>query len=349
MGVSKAAFGTDKNTGKTVYQYTIENKNGMKAQIINYGAILTHLWVPDLAGELADVVLGYDELESYLSNPCFFGAVIGPSANRIGNASFSIEGKQYKIPVNEGKNNLHSDKEQGYHKRIYEVEEGMNSLSLSIQDMAGTMGFPGNKCVTVIYTLSDQNELRIDYRGESDQKTVLNLTNHSYFNLCGQGNGSIEDHILRINASYYTPTDSGSIPVGNLAEVSGTPLDFRLPKAIGKDIHEKFEQLVMAGGYDHNWVIDNCDGQLQLIAEVSTPRTTRKMDVYSTLPGLQFYAGNFVGDQKGKSGKEYHNRSGLALETQFFPDSVNKELFPNVIFGPERKYVSTTIYAFSND
>lgn len=348
MSVTKEIFGTDQKTGKAVYQYTLENKNGMKAKIINYGAVLTQLWVPDADGKLADVVLGHDTLEPYFENPGALGATVGPNANRVGNASFTIDGQTYRLPANEGKNNLHSDNTLGYHKRVYDVEEGEDSVTMSLFDEDGCMGFPGNKEFRITWSLNDQNELRLDYQASSDRKTILSPTNHSYFNLNGQGTGTIENHYLKLKASHYTPTVKGSIPTGEIAPVAGTPMDFTAAKQIGKEIDSDFEQLTMAGGYDQNWVLDDFDGQLQKVAEVTSPETSRVMDVYTTLPGIQFYAGNFLGEQQGKAGAKYHDRDGLALETQFFPDSANKANFPNVVFGPERKYVSSTIYAFSN-
>ncbi len=346
MGVTKKIFGTEKESGKAIYQYTIENGNGMRAEIINYGAILTELWVPDRSGKMADVVLGHDTLEPYYENPGFLGATVGPNANRIGNAKFVIDGVEYSVPVNENSNNLHSDKKQGYHMRVYEAEMGENSVRLYLTDEDGCMGFPGNKKFEVIYTLTEENELRLDYHATSDKNTVLNPTNHTYFNLKGQAGGSIEDHMLWLKASHYTPTDAGSIPTGEIAPVEGTPMDFTSPKRIGAEIGKDFEQLQLAGGYDHNWVLDDFDGQLQLVAEVSVYGTDRRLRVYTTLPGIQFYAGNFLGDQTGKIGVKYHDRVGFALETQYFPDSVNKENFPNAVFGPDRQYTSTTVYQF---
>lgn len=347
MSMTKKEFGVDKNSGRTVYEYCLENKNGMCAKILNYGGILRELWVPDKEGKLADVVLGHDNLEPYYENPGFLGAAIGPNANRIGKAKFTIDGVEYHVPVNEKENNLHSDNVNGYHVRVFEAEERENSIKLSVQDEDGLMGFPGNKKLEVTYTLTEENELRIDYYFVSDKKTALNPTNHTYFNLKGQDDGTIEDHKLWLKASCYTPTDAGSIPTGEIAPVAGTPMDFTKEKEIGKEIGADFEQLHMAGGYDHNWVIDEADGQLQLVAKVSAPGTSRAMEVFTTLPGIQFYAGNFIGEQDGKAGAKYHNRCGLALETQVFPDSINKENFPNAVFGSERKYVSTTVYRFN--
>lgn len=349
MSITKRVFGTDKKSGKAVYEYRIENGNGMCAKILNYGGIIRELWVPDKDGKAADVVLGHDTLAPYHENPGFLGAAIGPSANRIGGASFMLDGAVCQIPANENGNNLHSDVKDGYHVRMFDVEEGENSVKLSLQDADGCMGFPGNKKLEMTYTLTKENELRIDYHFASDKRTILNPTNHSYFNLRGQDGGSAEDHVLWLNASHYTPVAAGSIPTGEILPVKGTPMDFTAPKEIGREIGADFEQLHLAGGYDHNWVLDDMDGQLRLVAKVTAPGTSRAMRVFTTLPGVQFYTGNFLGDQNGKSGVSYHNRHGLALETQFFPDSIHKDSFPDVVFGPERQYVSTTVYQFCNE
>lgn len=271
MSLTKKVFGTDKKSGRAVYEYRIENKNGMCAKILNYGGIIRELWVPDQDGKTADVVLGHDNLEPYFENPGFLGAAVGPNANRIGGAKFTIDGVEYQIPVNENENNLHSDKENGYHVRVFNVEEGENSVKLSLQDEDGAMGFPGNKKLEMTYTLTEENELRIDYHFTSDKRTILNPTNHSYFNLRGQDGGSIEDHVLWLKASGYTPTAAGSIPTGEIAPVKGTPMDFTTAKMIGEEIGAEFEQLQIDGGYDHNWVLDDVDGQLRLVAKVTAP------------------------------------------------------------------------------
>ncbi len=349
MSIIKKVFGTDKKSRKAVYEYSIKNDKGMCAKILNYGGIIRELWVPDKNGKLADVVLGHDDLMPYYENEGFLGVAVGPSANRIGGAKFEIDGVEYQIPVNENENNLHSDKENGYHVRVFDVEEGKNSIKSWLQDEDGSMRFPGNKKLEITYTVTEENELRIDYHFTSDKRTVLNPTNHSYFNLRGQDGGSIEDHTLWLKASCYTPVAAGSIPTGEIAPVEGTPMDFTAPKVIGKEIGEDFEQLKIGGGYDHNWVLDHADGQLQLVAKVTAPGTSRVMKVYTSLPGIQFYAGNFLGEQEGKLGEKYHNRCGLALETQYFPDSIHKENFPDVVFGPDRQYISSTVYQFDNE
>lgn len=346
MSIVKKVFGTDKKTKKAVYEYSIKNKNGMCAKILNYGGIIRELWVPDGTGKHTDVALGHDDLMPYYENEGFLGAAIGPNANRIGGAKFTLDGKEYEIAANENGNNLHSDKEMGYHVRIFDVEEGENSIKLTLRDEDGCMGFPGNKKFELVYTVTEENELRLDYHFVSDRRTLLNPTNHSYFNLRGQDGGSIEDHVLWLGASCYTPVAAGSIPTGEIAPVEGTPMDFRVPATIGARIGADFEQLKIAGGYDHNWVLDDMDGQLKLVAKVTAPGTSLAMKVYTTLPGIQFYAGNFLGEQEGKLGAAYHNRCGFALETQYFPDSVHKDNFPDVVFGPDRQYVSSTVYQF---
>lgn len=341
-------FGTTTD-GREVYAYEIRNHKGMKAEVLDFGAILRALYLPDKDGSLTDVVLGYDTVKEYESNECFFGATIAPSANRIGNAEFTIDGVKYKVDVNDGPNNLHSHMTLGTHKRIWAVKENENgdslTLSVSVGDME--MGFPGNKQISVVYTLTDDNELKLIYTASSDKNTIINPTNHSYFNLSGQASAkNILDDVLTLKASNYTPVVAGAIPTGEIAPVAGTVMDFTKGRRVGDDIDDTFEQLVLTGGYDHNFVIDDYDGSLRQIAEVKDPASGRTMEVYTDLPGVQFYAGNFVGEQAGKEGAKYFKRCGLCLETQFFPDSVNKPQFPSCIFGPGNDYVSVTVYKF---
>lgn len=345
MSVKKEFFGKTRD-GKEIYRYWLENSRGMKAGIINYGAILVNLLVPDKDGKAEDVVLGYDNLEQYFENGSFFGAVIGPNANRIGNASFTLEGQTYQLAVNDGKNNLHSHKELGYHKRVFDVAEGENCITLSLEDADGNMGFPGNKKVKVTYTVTEENEIELRYEVTSDKDTIVNMTNHTYFNLAGHKKGQIHDHILELKAAAYTPTLPGSIPTGEIAAVAGTPFDFTRGKRIGDEIEAEDEQLKLAGGYDHNWVIDDFDGTLREFATVTEPVSGRCMKAYTDLPGVQFYAGNAITKQAGKENAEYGVRCGLCLETQYFPDTANKPEFPSAVFGPNRKYESRTIYRF---
>lgn len=345
MAVTVTPFGTYPD-GREIKLYTISNKNGVQASVTNIGAALVRLKAPDRDGAMADLVLGFDRGEDYLKNGCFFGTVIGPNANRIAQASFSLDGTTYKLDVNDGVNNLHSHREKGWHKRLWEVEKTDNSVTFSLEDEDGSMGFPGNKKASVTYTLDDENALRLHYHATSDRRTVLNLTNHTYFNLSGHDSGSIEGHELWLSASRYTPADAGSIPTGEILPVEGTPMDFTVSKPVGRDIGADFQQLAFAGGYDHNWVIDGWDGTLRHFATLKSPATGRCMEAYTTLPGVQFYAGNFIDRQTGKEGAEYDFRSGLCLETQYFPDSVNKPGFPDCVFGGEREYDSVTVYRF---
>lgn len=332
--------------GRDISLYTLSNKNGMKVSVSDLGAVIVKIIVPDKAGNFSDVALGFDRGEDYLKNPSFFGAVIGPNANRIKDAVFQIDGKAYQLDVNDGANNLHSHKDKGYHKRLWKASLGEDSISFELEDADGSMGFPGNKRVGVTYSLSPENELKIHYHGTSDKKTILNLTNHCYFNLDGHDSGRMDGHELWLGASHYTPADAGSIPYGDIVPVKGTPMDFTNEKRIGDEIDADFEQLKFAGGYDHNWVIDDWDGGLRHCATLKAPKSGRVMKVYTTLPGIQFYAGNFIDRQAGKGGADYGFRSGLCLETQYFPDAANKPQFPSAVFGEGREYDSVTVYRF---
>ncbi len=344
MGIRKELFGQT-NDGTEIYKYWLENSNGMKAGIINYGAILVNLIVPDKKGKEDDVVLGFDTLEPYFENGCFFGATVGPNANRIKGAAFVLNGQKYQLDKNDGENNLHSHRDLGYHKRAFKVKEGDGWVSFFLADGDGSMGFPGNKMIQVTYSISGNNELKIHYEASSDKDTIINMTNHSYFNLAGQKE-KIYDHILELKASAYTPVAAGAIPTGEIASVTGTPFDFTRAKRIGDEISADNEQLKLTGGYDHNWVIDNADGSLREFATVKEPVTGRCMKAYTDLPGVQFYAGNFITRQTGKGNAIYSERSGMCLETQYFPDTANKNNFPSAVFGPDRRYVSTTVYKF---
>lgn len=345
MAVETKLFGKYKD-GRDILLYTISNEKGMQAAVSNMGAALVKLLVPDREGRTADVVLGFDKGEDYFDNDCFIGTVIGPSANRIGKASFQLNGVTCQLDVNDGENNLHSHKENGYHKQLWNGEISDNSVTFNLEDHDGNMGFPGNKKISVTYTLDEENGLTLHYHGYSDQLTVLNLTNHTYFNLDGHDSGRIVDHELWIGASGYTPVIPGSIPTGEIAPVAETPMDFTKFKKVGQDIGSSFDQLEFGGGYDHNWVIDGWDGGLRHFATVKAPVSGRVMKVYTTLPGVQFYAGNFISEQKGKDGAIYGPRMGLCLETQYYPDSPNRPEFPSCIFGGDREYDSVTVYRF---
>lgn len=345
MAVEKKAWGKSAN-GKEILTYTLKNSKGMEVTLTNLGAIIVNLMVPDKNGVVADVVLGFDEAERYAKNPSFFGAVIGPNANRIADAQFEIDGVTYSLDVNDGKNNLHSHVHKGYHKLVWDAEESDNSVIFTLEDQDGNMGFPGNKKVAVTYTLDENNALTLHYHASSDKKTVLNLTNHTYFNLDGHDSGSIEGHELWLNCSHYTPVVKGAIPTGEIASVQGTPMDFTVAKKVGKNIRAFFKQLRLTGGYDHNWVIDGANGDMVHFATVKGPKSGRVMKAYTNLPGVQFYAGNAIAKQAGKNGATYSKRSGLCLETQYYPDTVHRENFPSCIFGAGNDYDSVTIYQF---
>lgn len=332
--------------GKEIMLYTIKNSKGMQAAVTNVGAALVKLLVPDAGGRLDDLVLGFDSGEDYYNNESFFGAVVGPSANRIGGAAFELDGVEYRLAVNDGPNNLHSDFEKGYHKAYWDAKTGENSVCFTLEDTDGNMGFPGNKKIQLTYTLDEKNGLELHYHARSDKRTVLNLTNHTYFNLDGHDSGKIEEHELTLNAGRYTPVVFGAIPTGELASVAGTYMDFTQPKVIGKEINEPWEQLLLTKGYDHNWVIDGADSSLRHFATVKAPKSGRVMKAYTTLPGVQFYAGNCIAPQRGKGGALYGPRCGLCLETQYYPDTVHQPDFPSCIFGDDREYDSVTVYRF---
>lgn len=346
MAVSTKFFGKSKE-GKDITLYTITNAAGMQADVTDLGAILVNLFVPGKDGKKDDVVLGFATGEEYYDNASFFGATIGPSANRIGNAKFTIEGREYQLAVNDGPNNLHSDYEKGYHKRLWDAEIVDNGVKFSLEAPDGDMGFPGNLKISVTYTLTEDNAISLKYHGTTDRAALLNMTNHSYFNLAGHKAGNIEDHVLTIHASCYTPVVPGAIPTGEIAPVAGTPMDFTKAKRIGDEIRDDFEQLKLTKGYDHNWVVDGADGTLREIAVVSEPTTGRVMTVFTDLPGVQFYAGNCISPVAGKDGAHYEVRSGLCLETQCYPDSINKPNFPSVVYTPEKAYDTETVYRFS--
>lgn len=346
MAITTKSFGKAPD-GTDVSLYTITNGNGLTAEVTDFGAILVRLFVPDKEGKTADVVLGFDSVEGYFKNGSFFGSTIGPSANRIDNACFTIDGVKYQLAVNDSTNNLHSDADKGYHKRVWNAQLKDNSVVFSLDDADGSMGFPGNRKVQVTYTVTEDNGLQIDYDVTSDKKTLINMTNHSYFNLSGHDSGSIEAHKLWINASRYTPVYERLIPTGELVDVAGTPFDFTAMKTVGDDIGADDVQLGYGQGYDHNYVLDDFDGTLKKVASVEDPASGRKMDVYTDQPGLQFYAGNCIKPETGKGGAAYDKRRGLCLETQCFPDAINQG-FQDVVYGPDRPYKTTTVYKFCN-
>jgi aldose 1-epimerase len=346
LSVQKKVFGLTKE-GKEAYLFTIMNEKGMKIQLTNYGAILVSAFVENREGVLKDIVLGYDKLEDYFINDLMFGATVGRNVNRIEGAQFEIDGTTYYLAKNNNGNNIHSDKVNGFHKVLWDYKIiADNAVEFSYRSIDGEQGFPGNLDISVTYSLSNANEIIISYRGVSDKKTLINLTNHSYFNLSGHEYGDIHNTKVKINADYYTPIKSGIIPNGEITEVKGTPMDFTKPKLIGKEIESDFEQLSLAQGYDHNFVLKNQDIGIRKIAEASSELEGITMEIYSDQPGLQFYAGNTMKNTIGKEGVEYKKRSGFCMEPHFYPNSINIENFKSPIFDEGEEYKTTTIYQF---
>ena len=346
-GLSREKFDTTVQ-GKKVSLYTLRNKNGMEVNITNYGGRIVSVMAPGKNGQWADVVLGFDNIHDYLTIKNNFGALIGRYANRIGGARFVLDGKVYNLEKNDGNNQLHGGS-HGFHTKVWDAKQVSDSV-LQLHYLSPDMeaNYPGNLDVHVTYTLTGKNELVINYKATTDKTTIVNLTNHAYFNLKGAGEGTILDHVLMIPADYFTPVDSGLIPTGILEPVEGTPLDFRQPTPIGKRINDNFEQLKLAHGYDQNWVLKTkANDSIILAARLTEPVSGRMLEVYTNEPGLQCYTGNFLdGTIKGKYGKVYLRRGAICLETQHFPDSPNKPQFPSVVLKPGEVYHSVCIYKF---
>ncbi len=348
-GLTKDTYGTLPD-GRAAYLYTLTSQNGVTAKITDFGGIITSLYTPDKNGKTADIVLGRDSLDSYISsgNPGYLGALIGRFANRIGDAGFTLRGQDYSLPVNNGPHSLHGG-DEGFDKRLWNLEtstEDPPSITLSLQSPDGDQGYPGNLLVKVTYTLTDDDELVIEYSAKTDKTTVVNFTNHSYFNLAGHAAGSILDHEVYINAKSYTPVNDALIPTGRIDPVSGTPLDFTSVHTIGERIDDVSG--AEPGGYDHNFVLDKTDrDELSLAARICHPGTARCVEVMTTEPGMQFYTGNFLdGTIKGKEGAVYKKLAGFCLETQHFPDSPNQPNFPDTTLEPGEEFKSKTVYRF---
>jgi aldose 1-epimerase len=331
--------------GESVELYTLTNAKGSEARIVTYGGIVVSLKVPDRSGAPGDVVTGFDNLDGYLTPAPYFGAIIGRYGNRIGKSRFSLNGVEYTLASNDGENHLHGGV-RGLDKRVWTARPlSPQSLELTYLSKDGEEGYPGNLSTTVTYTLTDANELKIEYSATTDKDTVVNLTSHSYFNLAGQGD--ILGHQVVIHADRFTPVDQGLIPTGELKSVAGTPFDFRTAKTIGERIEQKDEQLIFGRGYDHNWVLNRSGSGLETAARVTDPKSGRVMEVLTTEPGLQFYTGNFLdGTLQGK-GRVYTRRSAFCMETQHFPDSPNQPGFPSTVLKPGGRYQTTTVYRFS--
>jgi aldose 1-epimerase len=349
-GITRRAFGTLPG-GETVDLYTLTNASGMQAEITNYGGILVSLKTPDRRGQRADVLLGYDTLDGYRNDTAtYFGALVGRYANRIAKGRFTLDGHTYTLPINNPPNSLHGGTD-GFNRRLWRAEprrtkEGP-ALELRLVSPDGDQGYPGRLQARVIYTLGDDNSLRIEYFASTDKDTVVNLTNHAYFNLAGEGSGTILGTELTIHAHRFTPIDATLIPTGVIAPVAGTPLDFTRPTPIGERIGAANEQIQRAGGYDFNYVLDSGGGAKPApAAEAYDPASGRRMRIYTTQPGLQFYSGNFLKGERGKHGHRYGLHAGLALETQHFPDSPNQPGFPSTELKPGETYHQVTIYKF---
>ncbi|HUV00581.1 MAG TPA: aldose epimerase family protein [Bacteroidales bacterium] len=348
MNIIKEESFSGVHNGKQVSLYTLKNKNGLIVQVTNYGAIIVSIYIPDRNGRMADIVQGYDTINEYITgNAPYMGAVCGRCANRIAKGKFSLLGKEYSLAVNNGPNHLHGGI-TGFNKVVWDV---VNSSSSSVQmeylSVDGEEGYPGNLRVSVTYSLTDENELRLDYLASTDETTVVNLASHSYFNLSGEGSGSIYNQELMINSAFFTPTDETSVPTGEIRGVKGTPMDFTQSRKIGAAIDHDDEQLKYGAGYDHNWVLNHRTGTMGLAAIAHDPLSGRVMEIYTTQPGVQLYTANWIDGEKGKGGKRYGRRWAFCLETQHFADAINKPHFPSTILNPGEKYKHSCVHKFS--
>ncbi|HEX5991736.1 MAG TPA: aldose epimerase family protein [Thermomicrobiales bacterium] len=340
--------------GEQVTLFTLTNANGMEVKITNYGGIITSVMTPDRDGNMENVTLGFDNLDAYVEGHPYFGNITGRYANRIARGTFDIDDENFYLALNNGPNTLHGG-DVGFDKVVWVAEEvsGEGEVGVKLSRVSPDMeeGYPGNLTVEVTYTLTDNDEIRIDYHATTDEPTVVNLTNHAYWNLAGDGSGTTENHLLTLMASNYTPVDANLIPTGEIAPVAGTPMDFTTPHAIGERIRDDFEQLLLGRGYDHNYVLDRespDDTSLIVAAVVEEPETGRTLTISTTEPGIQFYSGNFLdATEIGAAGKMYRQGDGFALETQHFPDSPNQPNFPDTVLEPDEEFNSTTVYAFS--
>jgi aldose 1-epimerase len=348
-GLSESPWGKTPD-GASVFLYTLTNSAGIEARITNFGGILVSLKVPDRRGKLADISLGFDTFEEYFRTRRYFGATVGRFANRIAKGQFSLDGSVYTLARNNGENSMHGGV-HGFHKAVWQgrrVSENPPALELTYRAKDGEEGYPGNVIVSVTYSLTANNELRIDYAASTDQATVINLTNHSFFNLAGQGSGDVLAHLVTIDADRFVPVDAGLIPTGELRPVAGTPFDFRKPVAAGARLRANDAQLQFAKGYDHTFVLNHSPRRLAFAARVADPESGRVMEVHTTEPGVQLYTANTLdGSEAGKGGKRYGPQSGLCLETQHFPDSPNHPEFPSTVLRPGAAFHSTTVFRFS--
>jgi len=338
--------------GKQVNLYTLKNTKGMIVQLTNYGGKIVSILVPDRNGRISDINLGYESADAYINGTASLGATMGRYANRIAGGQFELNGQKYKLPKNNGENTIHGGT-KGYRFVVWDgIRLSASSVQLTYASPDGEQGFPGNLVLEVVYTVTEDNELKLKYSATTDKPTVINFTNHAFFNLKGEGQGDVMDHVLWVNAKQFTPTDEAAIPTGEFRDVKGTPFDFTSPKPLGQDINVANEQLTFGGGYDHNFVLDKTKDELILAAKLSEPQSGRVMEVYTTEPGMQVYTANSLtgkGTDIGKGGKAYGSRSAVCLETQHFPDSPHHPNFPTTTLNPGEKYQSTTVYRFSTE
>lgn len=336
---------------KMLRLFTLKNRNGVKVEITNFGGKVVSIQVPDKHGDFDDIVLGYDNVEGYINGNPYFGALVGRCANRISGGKFTLEGIDYQLAQNIGENHLHGGI-KGFNDVVWDAKQleinGGQAIELTYLSKDGEENYPGNLSVKVTYSLSENNELKIDYLASTDKTTIVNLTHHSFFNLAGEGNGDVLNHEILINADAFTVTDKDSIPTGEIRSVKATPMDFRKAKTIGKDIEADYEQLIWGNGFDHNWVLNKNTKELSFAASAYEPNSGRFMEVWTDQPGMQLYTGNYLdGSDIGKGGKAYHRRTAFCFETQHFPDTPNHPEFPSTILNPGEAYKQTCIYKFS--
>lgn len=345
MAIAARKFGTMPD-GRSVTLYTITNQNGLAASVTDLGASWVSMLVPDRNGVFSDVLLGYDDAAGYLSDTPHLGAVVGRVANRTGNAAFTLNRKTYVLGKNDGENNLHSGPDY-YDKRLWQASSvGEDSVVFFLASPDGDQGYPGNAEISVKYTLTEENTVEVTYMITCDQDTPFNMTNHAYFNLAGHDAGNVGNHRMQICADYFTPSDAHSITTGEIRPVDKTPMDFRIPKAIGRDMDMEYDQLVQAGGYDHNWCLNHTPGVYTLSANAYDPESGRAMSVYTDLPGVQFYTANFLGGERGKNGAVYERRGAFCLETQMYPDAVNKPQFASPVVKAGETHITQTGFCF---
>ncbi|MCI7796939.1 MAG: galactose mutarotase [Lachnospiraceae bacterium] len=345
MSIEARTFGT-MTDGRNVTLFTITNKNRLSASVTDLGAAWVSMLAPDRDGKLVDVILGYDDAAGYLSDAPHLGAVVGRVANRTGNAAFTLNGINYALGKNDGENNLHSGPDY-YDKRLWQAAPvGEDTVVFFLNSPDGDQGYPGNAKITVKYTLTEENTVEITYMIICDQDTPFNMTNHAYFNLAGHNAGNIGTHVMQICADFFTPSDAASITTGEIRPVEKTPMDFRIPKEIGRDIDAEYDQLLQAAGYDHNWCLNHLPGVYSLAANAADKTSGRAMSVYTDLPGVQFYTANFLGGERGKGGAIYERRGAFCLETQMYPDAINKPQFASPIVKAGETRMTKTGFHF---